>query len=302
MSKVPLSVFVLTFNEEANLENCLKSLAPAGEVHIVDSFSTDRTLEIARGFGATVWQHKFTTFGAQRNWALNEIPFQYPWLFGLDADHQVTPELWQELKEVLPNTPASVGGFFTKRRQFFKGRRIRFGGMNQYKLKLFRREGAKYDEEELDDRVYIQGETRCLENDIIEDNANENAIHFWIEKHNRYATKLALEEVRIRNGEKRFLLKPNFWGNPNERILSLKMKWYRMPLLVRPFLYFFYRYFLRLGFLDGKEGFIFHFLHAFWFRMLVDIKLEENLKTPLPPGNVISLTSKRAQRVDSSKV
>jgi glycosyltransferase involved in cell wall biosynthesis len=303
MSKAPISVFVLTLNEEANIENCLKSLTPfAGEIHIIDSFSTDRTLDLAKHYGAQIWQHKFTTFGAQRNWALEEVPFEYPWLFTLDADHRVSPELWQELLEVLPKTSDNVAGYFVRRHQFFKGRHLRFGAQTKYMLKIFRKEGARFDEEELDDRVYVRGETRLLNHHISEDNANENAIGFWIEKHNRYATKLAQEELKIRRGQKKFFLKPNFWGNPNERILSLKLRWYRLPLLVRPFLYFSYRYFFRLGILDGKEGFYFHFLQAFWFRLLVDIKLEEALEAP-KPENVLSFpSSRKPQRVDSSKV
>ena len=279
MSKVPISVFILTFNEEKNLRGCLESIVPfADEVCIVDSFSSDGTLAIAQSFGVKVWQHKFTTFGAQRNWALKEIPFRNPWLFTLDADHRVTKELWTELRAVA-SLPSSVHGLFVNRRQIFRGRWIRFGGYYpKYLLKIFRKEGAKFAEDELDDKVYVKGETRILGNDIIEDNLKEADMGFWIEKHNGYASRMAEEELKIRVGAKQFHIDPKFFGNPNERSLWLKLRWYKLPLFLRPFLFFFYRYFLRFGFLDGKEGFIFYFFQTFWFRILVDIKLEELLK------------------------
>jgi hypothetical protein len=114
-----------------------------------------------------------------------------------------------------------------------------------------------------------------LKYDLIEANRKEDDISFWIEKHNWYAKKLAVEEFRRRNGQRHDPISASWTGNPDQRTLRMKMLWLHMPLYLRPFLYFGYRYFLRLGFLDGKEGAIFHFMHAFWFRMLVDINLDD---------------------------
>ena len=116
-----------------------------------------------------------------------------------------------------------------------------------------------------------------------EDNRNERSIDFWIDKHQRFAARLAAEEVLRERGALVWSFRPRLFGNPDERVVWLKNRWYHLPLYVRPFLYFFYRYFLRLGVLDGPTGFVYHFLHAFWFRMIVDIKIAE-LRQELSAG------------------
>jgi glycosyltransferase involved in cell wall biosynthesis len=272
-----VSVFILTYNEEQNLEACLSSLSPwAGEIFLVDSHSTDGTLAIGERYGVHVIQHRFEGHSAQRNWALKNLSFRHEWILALDADHRVTAELSKELAELLPRAPKDVVGYFVKRRQVFRGRWIRHGGYYpKYMLKLFRRGAARCDDHEFDYRFYVVGLTGKLQHDLVEDNQNEASISFWIDKHNRFATEQAVEELKRRQDATSYLLQPCFFGNPDERVLWFKQQWYRLPLFVRPFLYFFYRYVLRFGFLDGKQGFIFHFLQAFWFRLLVDIKLEE---------------------------
>lgn len=172
---------------------------------------------------------------------------------------------------------AEVDGFYIKRRQVFRGRWIKHGGYYpKYLLKLFRRDKVSTDANDLvDHHFYVDGCVAKLNHDMIEDNWKENDISFWIEKHNRYASLLASEEFERRRNGRQELMEPSLAGNPDQRTLWLKRQWSRMPLYVRPFLYFLYRYIFRLGFLDGKEGFVFHFLQGFWFRLLVDIKLEE---------------------------
>lgn len=277
--RVPLSAYILTYNEERNLDACLASLHGwAGEIYVVDSYSTDRTLEIAAKYGARVVQNRFSGHSAQHNWTLANVPFTHDWILSLDADQRVTPELREELARVLPQAPPDVAGYFVRRRQIFRGRWIRFGGYYpKHMLKLFRRRAAHCDVDEIDSRFYVQGKTARLGCDIVEDNVNENDIGFWIDKHNHYATKHAIEELKRRRGAG-FHQRSRLFGNPDERVHWLKERWYQLPLYLRPFLYFFYRYVVLLGFLDGKQGFVFHFLQAFWFRLLIDIKLEELLR------------------------
>jgi hypothetical protein len=144
-------------------------------------------------------------------------------------------------------------------------------------LKLVRHQHASCDENELlDSRFYVEGRTALLQHDLIEDNRKEDDISFWTAKHIRYAELQAREELLRRDRLAQWNVRPSFFGSPDQRSLWLRQLWYRhMPLYVRPWIYYFYRYFLRLGFLDGKEGFIFHFLQALWFRLLVDIKIDE---------------------------
>lgn len=279
-TKMPFSAIVLTYNEEHNLQRCLSQLAElSAEIFVVDSGSTDGTLDIAARY-ASVVHHPFDTHARQWSWALANLPISTEWVLALDADQQLTPELKAELGALFTETEVigqDVEGIYIKRRQIFRGRWIKHGGYYpKYLLKLFRVDKVKIDPTDLvDHHFYVSGRTIKLKQDLVEDNVKENSISFWIEKHNRYANLLAREELQRRGTRKRDPIRPSLVGNPDQQILWLKRVWYRCPGYVRPFLYFVHRYFLRMGFLDGKEGFIFHFLQAFWFRLLVDINLEE---------------------------
>ena len=158
---------------------------------------------------------------------------------------------------------------------------------------MVRHELAWCDENErLDSHFYVKGTTGMLKHDLIEDNQNEHDITFWIEKHNRYAVAQASEELHRRNRQVAWSLKPRFFGTPDERTLFLREIWYRfLPLYLRPFLLFFYRYFLRLGFLDGKQGLIFHFCQSLWFRLLVDVKIEELAESGRNDATIVSAAS-----------
>ena len=269
-----LSVVVLTFNEERNLRACLDSVADwAGRIFVVDSGSTDATVAIAREFRAEVVTNPFETHARQWQWALATLPLDTDWVLGLDADQRVMPELRDEITALLASD-TSVDGAFVRRRQIFRGRWIKHGGYYpKYLLKLFRRQHVSVDDSDLVDHHFIvNGPVVKLRGDVIEDNLNEAEISTWTAKHNRYAVLQAKQELLHR-------AEPVTWvaafGSPDLRVRWLKQLWGRLPLLVRPCLYVFYRYVLRLGFLDGKQGFIFHVLQAFWYRLLVDINIDE---------------------------
>ena len=276
----PIGVLVLTYNEERNLEACLESVSSlAGEIFVVDSGSSDRTVDVARRHGAEVITHAFETHARQWNWALRSLPFSREWTLCLDADHRVTVELADEMARLFSDgvSLSGVDGFYVKRRQVFRGKWIKHGGYYpKYMLKLVRHQQSWCDETELIDfRLYVKGSTQSLRHDVIEANEKEADISFWIAKHNRFASLQAKEEARRARDRTPWAVTPSLFGTPDQRVLWLKDRWYRMPLYVRPFIYFFYRYILRLGFLDGKEGFVFHFLQAFWYRLLVDINLDD---------------------------
>ena len=276
-SRLPLAAVILAWNEERNLTACLESIVSwVGEIFVVDSGSTDATPAIAKRYGALVVNHPFQTHTQQWTWALQNLPIRHDWILGLDADQRISPELAAELTQIFsldPERLARCNGFFIKRRQIFRGRWIKHGGYYpKYLLKLFRRSSVQLDVNDLmDHHFYVTGFTANLKHDLIEDNCKEYDIAFWIQKHNRYAALHAREELIRRRGGGVWLIQPRLFGNPDERTAWVKQHWYAMPLYVRPFLYFLYRYFIRLGFLDGKEGFIFHFLQAFWYRLMVDV-------------------------------
>ncbi len=273
-----ISAVILTLNEEKNLPECLSSLRGwCQQVIVVDSGSTDRTLLIAKEHGALVLQHPFETHSTQWNWAFKNAPIQGEWILAIDADQRVSPELRDEIIPSVSSAPANIAGYYLPRKQIFRGRWIRHGGYwPKYLLKLFRKGTAQSDENDrLDSRFYVKGETQLLKNPLIEQNENEQAILFWLQKHLRYIELLAQEEHQRQHDKKEWPLQPSATGTPDQKALWRKTVWGRMPLYVRPFLYFSYRYFIRLGILDGPQGFLFHFLQAFWFRLMVDIRLAE---------------------------
>jgi glycosyltransferase involved in cell wall biosynthesis len=290
----PLAVVVLTLDEEANLPACLASVSGLPlELFVVDSGSTDETVAIARRFGARVLSHPFESHARQWRWALANLGRRAPWVLGLDADQRLTPDLRDELARLFLREPwrlRGVDGFYVKRRQVFRGRWIRHGGYYpKYLLKLFRPEAIRLDEGDLiDHHFYVNGKVMKLENDLVEMNKKEDRISFWIEKHNRYAAAHAREEVARRRGDAPWAIRPSLTGSPDQRTVWLKERWYRLPLYVRPVVYFLYRYILRLGFLDGRQGFVFHFLHAYWYRLLVDINLDELSAGPGEPSGAPS--------------
>jgi glycosyltransferase involved in cell wall biosynthesis len=281
----PLSVVVLTFNEERNLASCLESVAGwAARVVVVDSGSTDRTLAIAARFGAEVVSHPFESHARQWQWALSTLPLATEWVLAIDADQSLTPELKEEIASVLPrwSAPGSPVGAYINRRQIFRGRWIRHGGYYpKYLLKLFRRDVVTLDEGDVVDHHFVvAGPTAVLRGDLVEDNRNEADIAVWIDKHNRYAAGQAREEQARWGDGAPGGKRGSAFGSPDDRTLWRKRIWNRLPLYIRPFGYFFYRYVIRFGFLDGKEGFIFHFMQAFWYRLLVDINRDEIRQRP----------------------
>jgi len=272
----PVTLVVLTYNEERNLPACLGSAARwAAEIFVVDSGSTDGPLRIAEEHGARVVAHPFDTHARQWQWALANLPIATEWVLALDADQRLTPALRDEIGARLSRTEETAG-YFVNRKQIFRGRWIRHGGYYpKYLLKLFRRSRVSVDDTELvDHHFFVDGPTERLQGNIIEDNQNEAAIAVWIAKHNRYAVLQARQDWLL-GAEGPVAGRAGLRETPDERTRRLKRAWRRLPLFVRPCLYVFYRYVFRLGFLDGKQGFIFHVLQAFWYRLLVDINLDE---------------------------
>jgi glycosyltransferase involved in cell wall biosynthesis len=267
-----LAVVILTYNEELNVAHALASVAGwADEIFVLDSFSTDRTLEIAAEFPCNIQQHAFADFGSQRNFALRELPIRSEWVFFLDADEWMPDALKQEIAAIVARSPAQ-NGFFVKWRMMWMGRWIHRGYYPSWILRLMRREKARFESRTVNEHVIVEGEAGYLANDFIHEDRKE--VHDWIAKHNGYATREALELLRIKRDAA--AIEHGFWSGQRSRKRWIRNRvWNRLPPLVRPFLYFFYRYVLAGGFLDGRAGLVYHFLQALWFPFLIDVKYIE---------------------------
>ena len=286
----PLTVLVVTRNEEANVERCLASVHGfADQIFVVDSESADRTCELARRYADEVRELPYDHSRIIPwifQWGLDHLPIRNDWVLILEADQAVPPALRAEIAALLTRAEIAEDGFYIRRRQIFRGTWIRHGGYGgKHLLKLFRRSRSQLDPVEQDTRVYVRGRVGRLASPLEEWNRKEDAIQFYLQKHLRYAEAFAREELARRREGIPWKLTPRLFGTPDERTLWLKSRYYRLPLYLRPALYFGWRYFVLLGFLDGKNGFVFHFLQAFWFRLVVDVRLEELLREPVAdPG------------------
>ena len=281
------SVIILTYNSAATIEQTLSSVALlSDDIHVVDSFSTDRTVEIAQGFGVHVVQHAFESYGAQRNWAIASLPIKYDWQLHLDADERLTPELREEiakLKEI-----DGVTGFYLPRMMYFLGRPIQHGGLSPtWHMRLFKARIGKCETRKYDQHFYLpSGNSAQLRRYMIDD--IRMSLSEWTARHNRWAD--AEVEEQLSRGE-RSEVQSKFWGTPVERKRFLRSLYGGSPLFVRPFALFFYRYVLRLGFLDGAAGFIFYTLQTFWFRFLIDSKLFEKRLSSTKTTDVTTATA-----------
>ncbi len=273
MKKIPISAIILTYNEEKNIEKCLKSIYEwVDEIFIVDSFSNDRTVEIAKKYTDKIYKHEFINYSEQRNWAQENLPIKNEFVFHIDADEWVSGKLKEELFEIFEKGDfKKYDGFLISRKTIFYNRWIKYGGhYPRYHLRIFKKDKGRCEKREYDQHFFVIGKIKKLKGCIFNDVTME--ISEFIDKYKKWAY---FEARSIMNKEKEEI-KPSLTGNPIERIRWFKKNIYlRLPLFFRAFLYFIYRYFIRFGFLDGIEGLIFHFLQGFWFRFIVDVKIWE---------------------------
>ena len=277
--KNKITVIILTYNECLHIERCLTNIKNvASKIIVVDSFSADQTPEIARSLGADVFQHEFNNHAQQFNWALSTLLIGTEWVMRLDADEYLEPELLEELPMLLSTLPEDVDGIYLKRKVFFEGKWIRYGGFYPHILLRVWRYGKGHIEQRwMDEHVVLPpGSKTVIANGHFVDD-NRKGITFWIDKHNKYASR---EAVDLLNLKYHFLPIDNRIKEIEDPQARRKRLWKekiytRLPIGVRAGLYFLYRYLFCFGFLDGKKGFIWHFLQGFWYRFLVDVKIME---------------------------
>ncbi len=264
-TKIPVSVLIPAKNEELNLPACLESVARADEVFMVDSHSEDRSCEIAESYGANVVQFNFNgRWPKKKNWSLDNLPFRNDWVLIVDCDERITPELWDEIAEAIQHP--EYDGYYLNRRVFFLGKWIRHGGKYpDWNLRLFKHKQGRYEnlgtegvpntgDNEVHEHVILPGQVGYLKQDMLHEDFRN--IYHWLERHNRYSNWEARVYYNILTGQgEANTIGANFFGDAVQRKRFLKTVWVRLPL--KPLLRFILFYFIQLGFLDGRAGYIY---------------------------------------------
>lgn len=270
-----ISVIILTYNEEIHIERCIRNAQKfAKEIFLVDSYSTDRTIEIATKLGAKVYQHIWeNNHSKQFNWGLKNLPIQTEWVYKMDADEYLSGSLINELHSALPHLPEDVTGITFPCLRIFMGKYIKYGIIPLILLRLFKRKYAICEVRLMDEHIQVtQGRILNFKNPFYDHNLND--LTWWTQKHNGYAIREAVDLLITEYNLNTNTSIANS-GEHSGEVRKKKLKYVKLPLFWRAFAFFFLRYFIKLGFLDGKEGFLWHFLQGWWYRTLADAKVYE---------------------------
>jgi len=262
-----ISIQILTYNEEKNIEQCLDSIKDlSDDIIIIDSNSNDKTIEICKKYKCKIFFNKFVNHGLQKNWGVKNVKYQYDWILFLDADERLTSALVNEIKHFDDTGEYDFIKF--KKKMFWMNKLLRFGGMsNQIKTRIGR-SGNCFFEEITEEHLLTNNKVLKMKNYFYEDNKNNN-LDYFTKKHLSTAQG-ELKELLNSTLENDTII-PKLFGDRTQRLRWIKLNVYNFtPLFIRPFVYFFYRYIFLLGFLDGKGGLIFHVLQGFWYRFYID--------------------------------
>lgn len=274
-----LTAIILTKNEEKNIEKCILSIKDvAKQIVVVDSYSTDETVEKAKKLGAEVIQHEFIDQAKQFIYAMETICIKTKWVLRIDADERLTKESAAELEQLLTeNENTDINGIIVRFEVNFMGKRLHHGGIYPFrKLLVFRYGKAHMEDRHMDEHIVLD-EGRAIEMRHDSEHHDFKDLTYFIDKHNKYASREMLDyfEQKRKN------------NNNDEQNLDFRARikrkikyrvYYKLPIGLRAHLYYWYRYYFKLGFLDGKEGKIFAFMQAYWYRYLVDAKIYEREK------------------------
>lgn len=295
-SKIPVSVLIPAKNEQVNLPACLASLSRADEIFVVDSQSTDNSVEISKSHGVNVVQFSFNgRWPKKKNWSLDNLPFRNEWVLIVDCDERITPELWEEIDQAIQNK--EYAGYYLNRRVFFLGKWIRYGGKYpDWNLRLFQHKKGRYEnlntedipntgDNEVHEHVILQGKVEYLKNDMLHEDFRD--LYHWLERHNRYSNWEARVYFNILTGKNDSgTIGANLFGDAVQRKRFLKKVWVHLPL--KPILRFVLFYIIQRGFLDGKAGYIYARLLS-QYEYQIGVKLYElrscggHLNTATPP-------------------
>jgi glycosyltransferase involved in cell wall biosynthesis len=271
-----IGVILLVYNEEIHIKRCLDNLLLlTPNIYVIDSFSTDKTLDILNEYGIKFIQNKFISHSNQLNFAINSFPYDTNYILRVDCDELLSIELINEIKtSKLLHINSEFSGFYIKRKVKFFNKILNYGNINPiWLLRLWKRGHGICDDKLMDEKIIVSGQkTTRLKNVILDYNLNN--LTWWTNKHNNYSNREAIEILN----SKYLFSKNSFQGDYYSidfLLHILKISYNKMPIFFRSFVLFFYSYFLKLGILDGVPGFIWNVLQVFWYRYLVDVKVYE---------------------------
>lgn len=282
--KASVAVIILTYNESLHLPRALEHIRSfANEIFVVDSFSTDTTVDLAIAGGAQVVQHPFWYQAQQFQWAIENVPVNSDWVMRLDADEIIEPDLAAEIIAKLPLLPLEVTGVNLNRKTIFQGKFIRWGGRYPLTLlRIWRRGKARIEDRWMDEHMYLtDGRMVTFRGGFADHNLHD--LTLFTAKHNGYASREAIDVLnqRLRLFAPQLTFAGKSTANQAKIKRLLKESIYnRLPFEISALLYFLFRYFIQLGFLDGRPGLTYHVLQGFWYRFLVGTKVRE-LKTAI---------------------
>lgn len=269
-----LTAIILTFNEEKNIGACIDSIKTiAKRIVVIDSGSSDNTVKTAKSKGAEIFTHKWENYSRQYNWGIKNANIDTKWIFRIDADERLTEESAKEIERVcVDNDSTEVNGLVVRFTVTFMGKDLRHGGIYPFKkLLIYKRDKGYMEDRNMDEHIILkEGKSIELKTDSLHYDFKD--LSAWIEKHNKYSSREVLDYLEGINRSVDTLGMSK--GAKIKRAIKFKI-YYRLPMGMRAHLYYLYRYYVRLGFLDGKEGKIFAFLQAYWYRYLVDAKIYE---------------------------
>jgi glycosyltransferase involved in cell wall biosynthesis len=271
-----IHAIILTLNEECHIARCIASIKNVcATITVIDSGSTDRTVEIAETCGARVISNPFVNHATQVNFAIEAISGSGGWVMRIDADEVLTPESGAVLARTVAVALPHVDGILMKRKIVFMGRVMQWGGMGSvWSLRVWREGRGQCECRWMDEHIIVPGKTQKC--DAVIEDRNKNSLDWWTLKHNSYASREAMDLVNTKYKLLRHEtpLAPSTPQAARKRAIKTKI-YSRLPGPLRTSAYFFYRYVARLGFLDGKAGFYFHLFQGLWYRSLVDAKISD---------------------------
>lgn len=267
-----LTTIILTYNEEKNIANAINSVKEISKrIVVVDSYSNDKTVEIAKSLGAEIYQNKWINYSKQFQFALTHTNINTQWIFRLDADEIISIDASKEINTICEeNKDTDINGIVVRFEVNFLGKSLKHGGIYPFKkLLVFKKDKGYIEDRSMDEHIILtEGKSVELKNDSFHRDYKD--LSSWIDKHNKYSSREVEDYFNNNNKGSNQLNK----SAKIKRFVKMNI-YYKLPLGTRAHLYFLYRYYFKLGFLDGKEGKIFAFMQAYWYRFLVDAKIYE---------------------------